>query len=132
MTYPVISALTAGSIGILMMVLMLRAGFGRVKYSQTIGEGDNNELIKRVRAHGNITENAPMFLIVLAALEMAGGNKDAILALGAAFVVARIIHALALSFSTGATIPRGLGAMTSTFLILGTSVYLIWIVSHMA
>jgi hypothetical protein len=38
--------------------------------SQGIGDGGNEDLARIARRHGNLTENAPIFLIALASLEL--------------------------------------------------------------
>jgi len=45
-----------------------------------------------MRAQANFIENAPFFLILLGALELSGGNRLALGAIAALFILARIAH----------------------------------------
>ena len=57
-----------------------------------IGDGGNEAVLRRMRAQANFIENAPFFLILLGGLELSGGNRLALGAAAAAFVLARIAH----------------------------------------
>ncbi|WP_395611693.1 MAPEG family protein [Allosphingosinicella sp.] len=59
----------------------------------SIGDGGNEALIRRMRAHANYGENAPIFLILLALLELAGGDPRILWGAAILFVIARILHA---------------------------------------
>lgn len=48
----------------------------------------------RMRAHANFTEYAPLFLILLAVLELAHGSSLLLWIGGALFVLARVAHLL--------------------------------------
>jgi len=126
-TFPEISALTGGLLIIVQSVLMMWAGFGRVKHQVAIGTGGVEEVEKRVRAHGNMAENAAIFVIVLALLELSGMNQTVVMALGAAFVLARLSHAVGLGvLPLGANKPRVLGATGTAFVGVLTGGLLIW------
>ena len=75
MTLPLISGYTAALIATLQVILMMTVGFARQKGGVSVGDGGDNALLLKIRRHGNLTENAPIFLILLSILEMAGGPK---------------------------------------------------------
>ncbi len=56
------------------------------------GDGGNEALIRRMRAHANYGENAPIVLILLALLELAGGSISADLASGFQVKDGRVTH----------------------------------------
>jgi uncharacterized membrane protein YecN with MAPEG domain len=60
----------------------------------TIGDGGSEAVLRRMRAHANFAEYTPVFLILLAALELAGGDRGLLLAAAAAFMLARISHGI--------------------------------------
>jgi uncharacterized membrane protein YecN with MAPEG domain len=95
---PVISTITAGLLLLLQTALMFAAAMQRGRAKQPIG-GDSTDpqLLRAVRRHGNLAENAAIFLIGVALLEMMGGGRLWVESLCAAFVIARIAHAIALS-----------------------------------
>ena len=83
----------------------------------SIGDGGSEAVLRRMRAHANFAEYTPLFLILLAALELAGGNRGVLLAAAAAFMLARVSHGIGMdggpvkyfrvagmSFSTLATV----------------------------
>jgi uncharacterized membrane protein YecN with MAPEG domain len=64
----------------------------RREHGVRIGDGGNEAVLRRMRAQANFIENAPFFLILLAALELSGGNRLALGAIASAFILARIAH----------------------------------------
>jgi uncharacterized membrane protein YecN with MAPEG domain len=73
--------------------------------------GDDNipELTQAVRAFGNATEYVPGGLIALVVLAMAGAYPMAVHAVGLTLFVGRVAHALGLSRSGAASLPRAVG-----------------------
>ena len=124
--YPVVTALTAGILAILQSLLMMTVGFKRLQYSQGIGDGGHEDLARIIRRHGNLIENAPIFLVVLALLEMTGVNRFFIIVVASLFVIARLSHAIAFSITTGPHPLRVIGAFGTVLSIILTSSYLIW------
>jgi uncharacterized membrane protein YecN with MAPEG domain len=57
-----------------------------------IGDGGNEAVLRRMRAQANFIENTTLFLFLLGALELSGGNRLALGAIAAAFMLARIAH----------------------------------------
>ncbi len=117
MHYPVITAIAAGIIINLQMILMAITGSSRYKHRQGLGIGeDQPELLARVRSHGNLAENAAIVLFILALLEMAGTNQTLIAIAATAFVIGRLLHPLGLFKTSGSSLPRALG-VASTALV---------------
>ncbi len=114
--YPAITALTAGAIIIIQMGLMFYAASGRIKFKKGLGDGGEPQMLKRIRMHGNLTENAPIILIVMALLEMGGFSQTILAVAGVVFVIVRILHPLGLLRSQGTSVFRFLGATTTMFL----------------
>lgn len=59
-------------------------------------DGGDAELARRIRAHGNFSENAPFVLLLMLLLELQGVSAVALVALGACLLLGRILHAAAL------------------------------------
>ena len=125
-TYPVITAVTAGILAILQSLLMMTVGFKRLQYSQGIGDGGHEDLARIMRRHGNLVENAAIFLVVLALLEMTGINGLFVIVFASLFVVARFSHAIAFSITTGPHPLRVVGAFGTVLSIILSSGFLIW------
>jgi len=56
----------------------------RNRHKVSIGDGGNEALIRRMRAHANYGENMPIVLILLALIELAGGDARILWAAGIA------------------------------------------------
>jgi len=126
MTLPIISGFAAALIGVFQIILMLAVGNARRAERVSLGDGGNESLLMKIRRHGNLTENAPIFLILLGFLEITGGPKAAILALACIFVLARFSHAFALSGPGKPEIARAIGAFGTLIGIVGSAVTLVW------
>src|SRR4249919_942386 len=97
LTPPVISAFTAGILIIMQIALMLGVIGARRRNRQSLGDGGNKELLAATRRHGNLAENAPIFIAGFALLELLGANQVSLAVLCAAFVLGRISHVIGLS-----------------------------------
>jgi len=109
--------------------LVMTVGFGRVKYVQGIGDGGNNDLLMLIRRHGNLTENAPLFIALLAFIEMIIGSAYVVAAMGGAFFLVRIAHAIGLTIGEGPNAFRFIGALGNMLLCFGPAGYLLYSVS---
>jgi len=97
LTPPLISALTAGILIIMQMVLASAVARARRRNRQSLGDGSNKDLLQAIRRHGNLAENAALFIAGFTLMEMLGGNRIELQILYAVFVLARISHAIGLS-----------------------------------
>jgi len=111
MEFPVTTAYVAAIIGLLQYALMMAVGLARGPAGVSLGDGGNEELLRKIRRHGNLAENAAIFLVLLGLLELAGTNESIIMGIGGLFVVARISHAIALSTSGSGMPFRPIGAL---------------------
>jgi len=132
MTYPLISGYCAALIGILQMGLMMTVGLARRAGSVSVGDGGDVSLLMKIRRHGNLTENAPIFLILLAFLEMTGGSLLAVKIFAGLFIMARLSHAYALSGPETPAAARAFGAFGTLIGIAGTAGTLAWHLSGLA
>lgn len=127
MTFPVITALCAGILGVIGTVLAVQVGINRGKAKVGIGDGGDKELYCRIRKHGNFSEYAPLAIVLLALLEMSGAaGTTAIGSLGAALVIGRITHPLGLKENGVPTILRIIGVASTFLMMLVTSIWLIY------
>ncbi|HEX4199553.1 MAG TPA: MAPEG family protein [Caulobacteraceae bacterium] len=94
---PVISAFTAGILMLLQTALVLGAVNQRRRHGPSLGESSELDVTRAVRRHGNLAENAAIFIACAALLEMLGGGRLWVGLLCAIFLVARLLHAFGLS-----------------------------------
>ena len=64
-----ITLLYASLLGLLQVTLAYKVGSSRLKTNTLLGDGNQSEVLQKVRAHGNLTEYVPIFLILLALIE---------------------------------------------------------------
>lgn len=113
LTFPTITALTLGATIILQMGLAMYTSGGRFKHGQSVGGGGKAGMTARMRAHGNLTENAPIILLTLGMLEASGANRTGIIILAAVFFGGRLLHPIGMGMKKMPNAPRFLGAFTS-------------------
>ena len=87
-------------LGILFFPFTLRVGLYRVKNNISIGDGQDEELIKRNRGQGNFIETVPLAVILILLMELLGASSTWLHALGVLLVGGRLLHYLGI---------RGLG-----------------------
>ena len=105
------------------IALSYNAAFTRRKSGLAVGEGDNETLLRAVRAHGNFTEFTPMFLISLFLIDHISKNCEYILVIGSGFILGRIFHAFSMFLKKG--ILRVAGMMLTFIPLISNFVYLI-------
>lgn len=111
----------AGAAAILHIWLASRVVRTRRALKVGIGDGGNEAVLRRMRAHANYGENMPIFVILLGLIELAGGDKRILWAVGIAFILGRIAHGFGMDKSPSRL--RMVGMMTSTLLILGLAIW---------
>ncbi len=83
----------AGAAALLNLWLSLRVSRLRFQHKVSLGTGGKDVVEKRMRAHANFTEYAPLFLILLGLIELARGPETWLWAAAIAFVLGRLAHA---------------------------------------
>ena len=109
--FPYLTAATAIALAVLQMFLMLYTARGRGKYKAGLGDGGSDPLLRRIRMHGNLAENAPIFLILLGLTEMTGQWAAWVPWLALAFAIVRLSHLTGLAISAGPTPFRFVGVV---------------------
>lgn len=89
-----ISLTIAAGAALLNLWLSVRVGRVRTKEKVSIGDGGSEALTRRMRAHSNFVENTAFVLILLALVELGLGSSIWLWAVGALYLVGRILHAL--------------------------------------
>jgi uncharacterized protein len=82
----------AGASALLSIWLALRVSHLRRLRKVSIGDGGDERVAIRMRAHANFAEYAPIFLILLAAVELAVGANIWLWAIAILFILARLAH----------------------------------------
>jgi len=87
-----VTAIYAGFLALLSVVFTARVGLYRVHSRVLFGDGGDEMLLRRQRAHGNFAEQVPFTILLLALVELGGGAAWLLHALGAVLLVARLLH----------------------------------------
>lgn len=103
------AALWAGLHLLLLLVLSIQVVQQRRKHKILIGDEGVPDLVQAVRALGNATEYIPPALAGLGILAIAQASPVVIHIAGFTLLSGRILHALGLSRSGGASFPRTIG-----------------------
>lgn len=115
-----ITLVAAGGAGIINFWLAIRTGQIRQKAGVSIGDGGNDSLIRRMRAHANFVEYAPFILLLIALIEFSVGSTVWLWGVTAAFLIGRIGHALGMDGMPGG---REVGTLLTFAILLGLSIY---------
>lgn len=114
-----ISLTIAAGAALLNIWIAMRVGRVRGEAKVSIGDGGDERLIRRMRAHSNYVENTPFVLILLALVELSAGSSIWLWAVGALYLVARILHAIGMD---GLGWARGAGITVTMLIQLGLAV----------
>ncbi len=117
-----ITALYAGLLGILMLILAFRVVAVRRVTSIGLGDGGDALLLSRIRIHGNAAEYVPLALILMLILELNGGSARWLHILGIALLVGRLAHVQGLSQSTGTSAGRFVGNLLTWSVIMAAAI----------
>ncbi|MEM6536011.1 MAG: MAPEG family protein [Pseudomonadota bacterium] len=138
---PLYSAYLAAFLLALQTILAALVGGYRGRNRKGVGHADDIVLERAVRRHANMTEYAPIFLIVLVVYELLAGQTISVLWLSLLFALSRIIHVIGFSSSAGShlvaakggravfVLARILGAGMTLLVSLALAVLLAWHIS---
>ncbi len=125
MEYLPITSTIAASLAVVMLILTLMVSIGRINLGKAegdvakypIGDGNDENLKRRISAFNNFTEYAPMCIIMIALIEINGASSSLIWSLGVAFVAGRILHVIGMLTNPHFPLPRIIG-MFATYAAL--------------
>lgn len=105
-----ITLVLGGALLLLNIWISFRVGQVRKLAQVSIGDGGDERVIRRMRAHANFTENAPLTLLLVGFIELAAGTSIWLWGFAALFLLARALHPLGMDgwmpgrmFGTGAS-----------------------------
>ncbi|KXI27303.1 MAPEG family protein [Paraglaciecola hydrolytica] len=113
-----ITAFYAGLLAFLFVYLSVLVMQGR--RTKRIGLGDNNdkEMSRLIRAHANFAEYVPLILVLMLIAEINHIEYQYLHIAGASLVVGRILHAIGLKRHAGASWQRVAGMILSLIALL--------------
>lgn len=114
----------AGVAALINIWLMIRVGQVRTSEKVSVGDGGNEKVIRRMRAHANYGESLPIVLILIGVIELAQGSSTWLWLVGGIYMLGRVAHGLGMDggkFGKG----RMIGTLLSLLIMLGLAVYAI-------
>jgi len=122
---PTITIAASLFLTILFVILTARASMIRQSEKIALGNGEAaTTLQKVVRAHGNLTESMPAFLLLLWLLETNITASVFLSALAIIYCLARFLHAIGVSFQDDFGVFRTAGAAGTLLSFMGLIVLL--------
>ena len=128
MTLPV-TAFVAAICALLLLFTAIDTVRHRIRAQAAFGDGSgDSKLISASRSHGNLAEHAPVVILLLGLLEMARAWHIGLMAIGAFFLFARIMHiwGLYLPVSGKPPVPRQIGVIGTWLTLLLLIVWTLW------
>lgn len=113
-----ITAFYAALLAALFLILSVRVIGWRRQQQVELGDGEDRELLRRMRVHANFAEYVPFTLLLMALAETMAPPRPLIHLIGVILVTGRLLHAYGLSQTPHIVRYRVLG-MTLTFTALG-------------
>ena len=129
---PAIAAFYAGLIGLLLIILALPISALRMRLKVGLGDGGNPRLARAIRVHANTVEWALPTLVLLALAELNRAPPSLLHACGIALVVGRILHAIGLSRTGGASPGRFVGTALSWIALFVLALWDVWAFARLA
>ena len=91
-----ITPIYAALLGLFLVFLSIHTIKGLRKFGVALGDAAHNDMKRRIRAHGNLAEYAPIFLIMLGYAELGNLPLWAVHTIGILFTAGRLMHAYSL------------------------------------
>jgi uncharacterized protein len=112
-----ITGFYAALLALLLVALAFRVIVMRWRTKTGIGDGGDRGLARAIRVHGNAIEYVPIALVLMLVAELGHSSPTLLHSCGIALVAARVLHATGLSRTSGASLERVAGTVT-TFTVI--------------
>lgn len=117
-----VTLIFAGALTLINVWLAMRVGQVRGRHKVNVGDGGNDAVIRRMRAHANFVEYAPFALALVGLIEFSVGTTIWLWIAAVAFLFARIAHAFGMD---GGSIARGAGIAATLGLLIALAIWAI-------
>jgi uncharacterized membrane protein YecN with MAPEG domain len=126
-----LTGLYAGLLVLLLLVLAARVTLLRIKLQVGTGHGNDPELARAIRVHGNAVEWILPMLVVFLVAELDGASRIFLHVCGVTFFASRVAHAVALSRTTKESRGRFWGMTGTWIVIVVLSLWDIWSITRL-
>jgi hypothetical protein len=94
----------------------------RFRHKVSVGDAGNQAIACRMRAHANFVEYTPLFLILLALVELSEGSKTWLWGVAILFILARLAHPFGMDRQAPNKL-RVVGIVVTWAVLLGLALY---------
>ncbi len=119
---PLLTASYAAAIALFYLAMSAYVIATRARTDVLLGDGGNPAMLLAIRRHGNLSEYAPIALIVMGFAEMLGLGSTWLHAAGLLLLAGRVLHPFGLHAEPGGVAPRIAGTLATMAAILIPSV----------
>ena len=92
-----VSPLYLALLGLIFVPMTMRVGLYRIKNKINLGDGDDAEMLRRIRGQANFIETVPLAALLIVAMDLMGAGANWLHALGALLVLGRLLHYVGLT-----------------------------------
>lgn len=115
--------------GALLVLVFIWLSFRVIQYRRanmiSLGDTGDKALLKRMRAHANFAEYAPVGILMLLLTELQGAPDLALHLLGLLLLIGRVLHAVGFSATPQKIILRQIGMAMTFLMLIGSSLGLL-------
>ena len=115
-----VALVTTGAAALINLWIAWRASQVRLSEKIMVGDGGNERMVARMRAHANFSEYTPIVLILIALIELARGSLLWLWAAAALYLLGRICHVFGMD---GWLRGRVLGIAITMIVTAGLAIY---------
>ena len=123
--FPQIALAVTAAFVLMSIPMSIAVGVRRARTGILLLHGEDEALLRLMRAHGNFTEYVPLALLALAGAEIAGAAPVLVAACGIILLVARLIHYFGLRAAADSR-GRAIGAALTTAAMLVLALAILW------
>lgn len=121
-----VTPMFAAIFGLIYVVLSIGVIRIRIGGQVSLGTGENPDLEKAVRIHGNFAEFVPLGLLLLWFLETISLSSNLVFSLGVIFLIARIAHVIGMRHPKRLMVLRQIGVVGTLMVIAIAALNLLW------
>lgn len=112
----------AGAAVLINLWLGARVSQLRLRDKVSVGDGGNQQVAARMRAHANYIEYTPLFLILLGLVELSQGSQTWLWGVAILYILGRLAHPFGMDRPAPNKL-RMIGILVTWIVLLGLAVY---------
>jgi uncharacterized protein len=121
-----ITAAYAAVLAIFVVALGINVTMHRVKLQVPLGDGDNPQMFRMIRLHGNAAEYIPLAVLLMLIYEVNGGMHMVLYGAGISLVVGRLLQTWGMWSTEIPGFGRGTGQTLTWLAIAVLAVFNLW------